>query len=380
VGDRCGALAALAGIGAVLGALLLAIGLWQQRAQPAADAAEPPPLAIAGEYEPQAALLLASHDLLRQQPELLAEIAEAVHARLELWILASHAQDLRQAGALFEARGIPPERVRFVPAPVETMWVRDFGPLFGRTPDGAPVLLDFEHPEGARRAAPRAGDDAAPALLAELLGLPRRALALKLGNGNFVGNGDGLFVSTWAAVLDNRDKGHDLDSMGRELARALALREWLVLAPLQREPTHDADMFVSFPAPDVALVGRLDPAEDAENAAILDQAAALLAGRSTSRGPLRVERIPMPPPEGEVWRSYTNVIYANGLLLVPSFADVDPALEAAAFRVWREQLPGWEIRGLRADAVARRGGLLHCLSQTLPGYIALPEPASAAPR
>lgn len=352
---------------------MIGVGLWRQGAEGLPPEPGRAPLAVGGEFEPQAALLLAAHDLLQQQPELLAELVAAVQQRMLVWILASHPGDLPRAGALLEARGVPPERVRFLASAVETMWVRDYGPLFGRQPDGQPVLLDFEHPEGARRDAPRAGDDSAPERIAEVLGIPRRAVPLKLGNGNFVCNGDGTFVSTWAAVFDNHDKGHDLESMGRLLAHELALREWVVLAPLKREPTHDADMFVSFAAEDLALVGRLDPAADPENAAILDEAAALLAGKPTSLGPLRVERIPMPPPRGEFWRSYTNAIYANGVVLVPSFSGVAPALEAEAFRVWRAALPGWELRSIPADAVARRGGLLHCLSQTLPGYLELPE-------
>jgi agmatine/peptidylarginine deiminase len=368
---RIGRLPALSWIGAGFGALLLAIGLWDARHAEPSSAIALDAVALGGEFEPQSALILSSHDLLKQQPELLAEIVAAVHTRMPVWILASHADDIPRAGALFEARGVDPARVRFVAAPVETMWVRDYGPIVGRSSEGRPIALDFDHPESAPEQAPRAGDDSVPRELARVLGIESRAVPLRLGAGNLLSNGDGLVVSTFAAVLDNRERGLDARAMSQALAREIAMREWLVLAPLEGEPTHDADMFLSFPAPDLALVGYFDPAVDAKNAAILDEAAKLLEGRATSRGPLRVRRIPMPPSRGEVWRSYTNVLYANGILLVPTFADVDPALEAEALRVWREALPDWEVRGLRTDALAKRFGLLHCLSQALPGYVAL---------
>lgn len=361
-------------LGAGLGAALLALGLWQShRAPPVAPPADEP-VALGGEFEPQSALILSSHDLLGQQPELLAELVAAVHTRMPVWILASHASDLARAGPLFEARGVDPTRVRFVAAPVETMWVRDYGPIVGRRADGRPVALDFEYPEREPEHAHRAGDDSVPAELAKLLGIEARAVPLRLGAGNLLSNGDGLLVSTWAAATDNRDRGLDARGMSEALARVIRFYEWVVLTPLAGEPTHDADMFVSFPAPNLALVGRFDPAVDARNAAILDEAAALLEGKPTNLGLLRVRRIPMPSPRGEVWRSYTNVLYANGLLLVPTFTDVDPALEAEALQVWREALPGWELRGLRTDALAKRFGLLHCLSQTLPGYVRLEPP------
>ena len=48
-----------------------------------------------------------------------------------------------------------------------------------------------------------------------------------------------------------------------------------------------------------------------------------------------VKRIPMPPKWGDDWRSYTNVIFANGTLLMPSFSDVDPALEQKVMEIYQ---------------------------------------------
>src|SRR5262245_30083691 len=104
--DRLAAVPVPAWIGAALSALLTAVGLWRPGSGDLDPAPGPAPLRIGGEFEPQGALLLAAHDLLAQQPELLAEIVSAVHGRLPVWILVSHSNDVARAGRLFEARGV----------------------------------------------------------------------------------------------------------------------------------------------------------------------------------------------------------------------------------------------------------------------------------
>ena len=87
--------------------------------------------------------------------------------------------------------------------------------------------------------------------------------------------------------------------------------------------------------------------EDPTNSARLNETARFVSTISTSAGPIQVKRIPMPPKWGEDWRSYTNVIFANGILLMPSFSDVDPSLEQRAVQVYQSVLPpGWIVKKL----------------------------------
>jgi hypothetical protein len=88
---------------------------------------------------------------------------------------------------------------------------------------------------------------------------------------------------------------------------------------------------------------------------------------------MRVHRVPLPPPKGEYFRSYTNLVLANGVLLFPSYSEVDPAIEEEALNVYRRLLPGWKIVPIKSDALVERKGLLHCLTLGIPHYID-PEP------
>jgi agmatine/peptidylarginine deiminase len=126
------------------------------------------------------------------------------------------------------------------------------------------------------------------------------------------------------------------------------------------------DNFVTFVAADVVVVAAGDRARDAEAAAALDRNAEVLSRVLTRHGPLRVERVPMPAFTGDACRSYTNVIYANGALLVPHYPGVDAALEREMLATYRRLLAGWEL--IQVDSgplMAGRGGL-RCLSAHVP--------------
>ena len=78
----------------------------------------------------------------------------------------------------------------------------------------------------------------------------------------------------------------------------------------------------------------------------------------------------MPPKWGDDWRSYTNVIFANGTLLMPSFSDVNPALEQKAMEIYQSSLPdGWEVKKVNCDQLVNLHGQLHCISYNLPGFL-----------
>ena len=82
------------------------------------------------------------------------------------------------------------------------------------------------------------------------------------------------------------------------------------------------------------------------NAQILDDNAKFSTASRRKKGPLEVIRIPMPNHKDGNWRTYTNVIYANGVVLVPQYPDVDPAMDKAALDVFQKALPNWKAVGI----------------------------------
>lgn len=333
----------------------------------------------AAEFERQSALLIGCNELVRWHPRVFVNIVSAAYPTTRLIGLVGQEEELAIGRRLIKEAHLPASAITFVMLPMYTMWVRDYGPLFARRSDGAIVTVDSDYSEVDDQNE-RRSDDAAPKRLAEMLRLPVTEAALHLEGGNLLTNGDGICVSTTSLITRNAGRGQDAQSIGRVLRDSFGFRSWVYLKALSGEPTGHADMFVTFVARNIAVVGQVDPEADPANAKAMDEAAALLAGEKTSDGPMKVHRIPMPPnPDGH-WRSYTNVIFANKTLLVPTYSDVDPALQKRAFAVYAELLPDWKIVGIDADSLTEKRGILHCITMNVPAFVPVNELVEPAGR
>jgi agmatine/peptidylarginine deiminase len=341
-------------------------------ARPLASARTPRPcgvLQVPGEFQRQAALILVCNELLPSFPRLFRSVVAAAHGHVPIVCVVSSPQERQTALGLLAEAELPPQAVRFVTLPLDTMWVRDYGPIFVQDTDGTVFLADLDYTPSEEAGEVRWRDNNAPRLLGEVLALPVTAVPLRLSGGNLLSNGDGLCVTTSAILRDNADRGYDPRRIRSLLCDHLGFRQWVCLPELDGERTKHVDMFVTFLAPDLAVVGQMDASVDPTNAAILDAAAAELARQQTSRGAMRVFRIPMPPGENGTWRSYSNVIFANGVLLVPTFSGVEPSLEKQALDTYASLLPGWKVVGINCDELLPTEGLLHCLSQNVPEFV-----------
>jgi len=314
-----------------------------------------------GEFEKQAAMMLGINELLSFAPQLTVDVVGALVDHIPLIAIVVSEEQRRQAVTLLSDWGLPAQQIHFVSMPVRGMWVRDYGPTFVRWSDGSITILDAEYPP-----ADRPNDDKVPSAVAMLLKVPVAQVPITLEGGNLLTNGQGLCVTTWAIVERNRRRGYDQHKVSRILSDYYGFYTGVYLAPLEDEKTGHADMFASFVAPDVIVVGKFDPAIDAANAKVLDRNAEVLSGTKTRRGPLKVVRIPMPSNKDGIWRSYTNVVFANGRLLVPSYPDQDPRVEEEAMDTYRQLLPSWKIIPIDCGALIRQRGALRCVTLNIP--------------
>ncbi|MEM7785007.1 MAG: arginine deiminase family protein, partial [Planctomycetota bacterium] len=101
-------------------------------------------------------------------------------------------------------------------------------------------------------------------------------------------------------------------------------------------------------------------------AAILDRNATLLANVELPSGRLNVVRIPMPPRESDFFGgTYTNVVYVNGILVVPTWPNAPTELEELALATFRKLLPGWEVVGIDASNVGAGNGGFRCMTMPI---------------
>ncbi len=324
---------------------------------------------IRAEFNPQSALLIGANELVRYHQSVFKEVVRAAYGRLPVVGFVNDNDEAELGQSLLDEAGLPIDAVHFVRHPLNSMWLRDFGPIFTRWSDGEVHIIHptYDNPDPNEK---RPRDDALAAYVGQVLKLPVERMPLILEGGNLLSNGDGLMVTSTRVIDRPENRQYGLQEIGLMLQKYLGCRTWVYLRPLEGEPTGHADFCLVFLRRNLVVVGRCDPATDPVNAAILDEMAEKLADLPTSMGPMTVARIPMPPrTESGDWRSYCNVLLINGTILMPSFSGVDAAVEAEARATYAKLMPNWKIVPILSDSLVRKRGVLHCIGITIPGHV-----------
>lgn len=332
----------------------------------------PPP----GDFSPQAALVLGINQLLPYYPHIAVSVVRPLIDRIALVGVVLGEEQRRMVITVLSDWGLPAHLIHFVSMPVKGMWVRDYGPMFVRRSDGSVVLLDAEY-----SMAERPEDDRASAILGELLHLPTCRAPLSMEGGNLLSNGRGFCLSTGKLAAMNLGRGYSQEKVLEILDDYYGISARFNLPHVPGEKTGHADVIATFTAPDVVVLAAYDPATDPEASRMLDKAGEALSGVEVGGQRLRVARVKSPSMRDGICRSYTNVIYANGVLLVPMYPDVAIDLDQEALSLYSDLLPGWDIVGVDVSGMIHLGGALRCLSLNVPWlYDRFSLPSSASPR
>ena len=320
---------------------------------------------LPADFERHDALVLVADRLAKDFPELLARIVAEAKPKIELIGLFSDTKGRDAVRRVLAEHNPPPDSIRLIEVPTDTVWIRDFGPVVVRRGDGTRVAFDFQYKRrsGAKN---RDTDNAAAAAIARHVGIPVRRVPVELEPGNLLSNGRGLLVTTTDTFNANISHGYDAGTIAGYLGKTFGCRKIVLLEPLKGERTGHVDVFACFTDPDTIVVGEYPKSVDPVNAGVLERNAAILSKVQTADGPLRVVRIPMPGNEDGAWRSYTNSIFANGVLLVPSYGGAHAEADNRAVLAFRRLLPGWKVTGIDASKVVRREGALRCITSYVP--------------
>ncbi|TWU10049.1 Peptidylarginine deiminase precursor [Novipirellula galeiformis] len=332
---------------------------------------------LPGEFESQRALMFSVSDWQAHDAVILQQIVQKTAGHIPLLILCNNPQQLVDAVDWIARGRVPTHHVYFCEIDLDTIWMRDFGPLLAESQRGTDVI-DFFY-EGTR---PK--DDALPIVWAKRTGAKLVSVPWTMQGGNLLSNGRRLALTTHRIFEDNRisfpkpwpglEPEVERHKMVIEaFTQHCNLAELVVLEPLQHEETGHVDMFATFLRADQVVVARVDPRSDPVNAAILDRNAARLQRVVVDGNPMQVIRIDIPPRQGTSWSAYTNVILANNLVLIPIF-DSDPAeLVARAMEIYGRLLPNHAIKTVDMTGLKEMQGELHCLSMNLPAFAPLPD-------
>ena len=246
--------------------------------------------------------------------------------------------------------GADTSRLRILEAGVDSVWVRDYGPLVVQSGNTRKVVNMQYFGE--------AGDNLAPRFMADdEWKLPTVELPLDMEGGNLLSDGAGRCLTTETLIQENGHK-YTTRAIHDHLARTLGCKDLVVLAPLAGEPTGHVDMFATLTAPGEVIVGEIF-ANDHENARLLDENTELLEGAG-----FKVRRVPMPGHSDGLFRSYTNALAINDVVIVPVYPE-DDEYEEVAMRVFEEAYPDRSILPIIASEIIEKFGAVHCVGMTI---------------
>lgn len=290
------------------------------------------------------------------------DIARATHDRWRIEVIADSDEMLEDAIESFRDAEIPTDNIRFGLHGYEVPWFRDTGPIVCATPAGNSVWID---PSQVRHDVfQRPVNDALPRLLSTRWKAKVVKTPLCIAGGAITSNGQGLTLCSKSVIEDNIEYGFSVPEIKRQLHYVTGASDVIPVPPLIGELTGHIDLLLTFTDSNTLVLGEMRDTSD-PNRPLLDILAEQFRSIEHGGRPLRVVRVPMPPIDNGYANSYTNVIFANGVLLVPSYRSADTAIEKEVRTIYEGLLPDWEVRFIDCTWLASKGGSLHCLSSNL---------------
>ncbi|MFZ1678336.1 MAG: agmatine deiminase family protein [Saprospiraceae bacterium] len=261
--------------------------------------------------------------------------------------------------------GIPLDSVRFVVTPFNSIWVCDYGAWSVYSNDVDSLWqIDWIYNR------PRPQDDATPAAVADYLHIPLYEATVDPDDfvhtgGNHFSDGLRNAFSSMLVLEENSDKTEaEIDTIAKKY---LGVEQYVKFPTLPFDGIHHLDMHMRIIDEETIIVGEY-PDGVADGPQINANIEYLNNEIKTSFGhPYRIIRMPMPPdannryPDtGGNYRTYTNAVFLNKTLLVPTYEE---KYDTTALRIYRENLPGYTVVGINCNSIISSLGALHCITK-----------------
>ena len=270
------------------------------------------------------------------------------------------------------AAGMCDERIKFVLASLDDLWIRDTGPTFVLNAAGELGAVDLNfNGWGAKQ---QCDNDAKVArLVGQSTGAEYRKAELVGEGGGIEVDGHGTAIVTESCFINaNRNPNTGKEECESILKELFGIRKVIWLPGVRGQDITDGhtDFYARFARPGVVLAGletdrqSFDYEITREHIAIL-KSARDADGRKLNVIPLRSPRQIRPEFDTEDFAAgYINYYVTNGAVIAPEFGDEKS--DSNCRDVLRRMFPGRNIVQLNVDAIAAGGGGIHCVTQQEP--------------
>lgn len=290
------------------------------------------------------------------------QVVESLVDRADVVVAVHDWESFEDAKTSFVAAGLSLERIHFEHCQLEAPWLRDYGPIAATSTHGHPFWLDscLTRVDMYDRSAM----DHLPELIADDFDVQVKPVPIHVEGGMLLTNGRGVVIASKEMLQKNERYGFRQDKTESLLREITGAETLTFVDTLHDEPTSHIDLFMTFVSPETVVVGEIADASD-PNSRRLDEISQTLSQITFDGAKLNVVRVPMPVGKDGVFYTYTNVVFANGSLLVPGYCKWSSDYEQQVKDLYQSQLPDWQIVFIESTDLIKRGGALHCLISNL---------------
>ncbi|MBP7240238.1 MAG: agmatine deiminase family protein [Saprospiraceae bacterium] len=318
----------------------------------------PAPVRNMAEWEEVQALVIAWIG----QPTILKEIVRNSVKECKVFIVTT---DTVNVASQLTTAGIALDSVRFVNSAFNSIWICDYGPSCVYKNDVDSLwIVDWTYNR------PRPQDDQVPGAIADYLNFPIYEATTAPYDwvhtgGNHLQTGTGTLFSSNLVLNENPAKTEaEIDTIAKLF---LGINQYVKFPTLPFDGIHHLDMHMRVIDEETIVFGQY-PEGVADGPQIEANIQYLQDSIKTSFGnPFKIIRMPMPPDQngrypdnGGNYRTYTNAVFVNKTLLVPTYQE---KYDTTALRIYRENLPGYNVVGINCNNIIGQLGALHCITK-----------------
>jgi agmatine/peptidylarginine deiminase len=332
---------------------------------PARTVTPPPtgPIHCAAEYEPMEAIIIT---WVGGQTTIQSQLARWITTtgNADLWIVVPTGTNTASISSTLSSAGANTARVHYLPAPIDTVWCRDYGPRYIFEGD-CRAIVDHQYNR------PRPNDDNMPFVY----GAARHHTVYSLGLGS--------------TELIHGGGNFHLDALSRSYATRLTVNEnpsftesqivgiWGTYQGVQHtffdpfpttiDSTQHLDMWMQVIADDKVIISDWPNNAGSTQDLICDGAVTTMQSRGYTVYRTNSYSI------GGVHYTYTNMVMCNDVVMVPSYTNATVAPNnAAVVATLQAALPSKTIVQINCDSIIGLAGAIHCIVMHVPKHRGLP--------
>ena len=315
----------------------------------ASRAVPPADFHIPAEYEPVGAVVIG----WAGYTDMLSAIGRAVTG-------AGHAQ-LWGVGAPSSIQGVPAASYTRINAPLDTVWVRDYGPFGMSAGSARPGIVDTIY----RHYQYRRNDDAVPVVVGRAKKIEVFGMPLILDGGNLMVDSKSNLFMTKRTYLWNSDKSQQqVDALLKSYfgVKNVYAFDYSGYPGEPADGTGHIDMFMKLLNDNTVLISVAATEPFKSNS---EKAIAFFKGRKAPNGQAYKIITVKGWENYGTWYTYTNSLLVNNVAIIPSYSG-HLTEEAAAKAAYEAGMPGVTVVPVPSDQSIGAGGSIHCVTQTIP--------------